>query len=137
MLQRNFWLTAWIAMLCAAAAGTLAAQDREGRDEPARPLIRLRLPAYYGRVVDDQQREDIYGVLRQYEEKLLALRQEIQQLEQERDSEVRKVLTKEQAEEVDRLTEEARQRRLERAKARAEQKEDATSKSDGATRRGR
>jgi hypothetical protein len=105
------WLVA--ALLCCGALTT--AQERAADEGP--PKMRLRLPAYFSRVVDDMQREEIYGILRACEEKLIPLRDQIQALEDQRDADVREVLTDEQRAEVDRLTEEARQRRVDRRTA--------------------
>ncbi len=92
-------------------------QERNAAPDDGPPKMRLRLPAYYARVVDEQQREQIYSILRACEEKLLPLREQINELELERDADVEKVLSEEQLAEVKRLTEEARQRRMERSAA--------------------
>lgn len=83
------------------------------RSEP-----RGRLPAYYGEVIDNQQREKIYDIQSRILAQIGQLQQQIAQLEQQRDAEVVAVLTAEQAAKVKELTEAAKTKRMENAKRR-------------------
>jgi hypothetical protein len=78
--------------------------------------IRVRLPNYYGRVVDSEQREKIYAIQREYAPKIEALEAQLAALEAERDERVEGVLTAEQLAKVKELRAEAKAKR---ARARA------------------
>lgn len=82
--------------------------------EAARPKPR-RLPTYFSRVVTQKQREDIYAIQDKYEAELETIRQQLDAKMKERDAEIFAVLNPEQLAEVQRLTEEAKQRRSERS----------------------
>jgi hypothetical protein len=73
--------------------------------------FRPRLPSYYGRVVDQKQRERIYGIQREYHPKIEDLRAQLAALIAERDEKIAGVLTPEQRKEVERLQAEARAKR--------------------------
>ncbi|REJ66389.1 MAG: hypothetical protein DWQ31_15105 [Planctomycetota bacterium] len=100
----------------AAAAQQDADQDKNKKSRRAEP--RGRLPNYYGRVVDEEQRETIYAIQRRYKDELAAfeaqireLRKKMNELRSQRADEVAAVLTAEQLAEVNRLREASRQRR--------------------------
>ena len=79
--------------------------------KPKKREFRGRLPAYYGRVVDEEQREKIYAIQRQYAPKIDALKTELAALTAERDEKVAAVLTPEQLQTVDKLKAEAKAKR--------------------------
>lgn len=66
----------------------------------ARAKLRGRLPAHFGKIVDPQQKEQIYGIQREYAPKIEALRAELQALLAKRDADVENVLTAEQKEKL-------------------------------------
>lgn len=72
---------------------------------------RGRLPAYYTKVVDGQQREKIYAIQQQYEPKISALKAELQALQDQVDAEVEAVLTPEQRDIVKKLADDAKAKR--------------------------
>ncbi len=78
--------------------------------------IRVRLPNYYGRVVDSEQREKIYAIQREYAPKIEALEAQLAALKAERDERVEGVLTAEQLAKVREFRAEAKAKR---ARARA------------------
>jgi hypothetical protein len=80
--------------------------------------FRGRLPNYYNRVVDEEQREKIYGIQKEYAVKIDALKAQLEALMAERDAKVADVLTPEQLEQVEKL----------RAEAKAKQKRGKTTK---------
>lgn len=80
--------------------------------------FRGRLPAYYGRVVDQKQRETIYAIQREYAPRVDALKRQLAALMAERDKKVAAVLTPEQLNTVEKLRAEAKAKRA-RAKAAA------------------
>lgn len=93
--------------------GALEGSVPKRRSEP-----RGRLPAYYGEVIDNQQREKIYDIQSRILSQITDLQQRIAQLEQQRDTEVSGVLTTEQMAKVKELTEAAKAKRSENAKRR-------------------
>lgn len=76
---------------------------------------RGRLPAYYGRVVSEEQRLEIYRIQAMYNKQIDDLRSQIEGLLTQRDAEVSDVLTEEQLREVEQLAEAARSRRSTRS----------------------
>ncbi|HEV3344129.1 MAG TPA: hypothetical protein VG125_27385 [Pirellulales bacterium] len=87
------------------------AKAADGKTAKPRAKPRGRLPAYYSKVVDGQQREKIYKIQQQYEPKISALKAELQALQEKVDAEVEAVLTPEQQATVKKLTEEAKAKR--------------------------
>ena len=79
--------------------------------KPKKREFRGRLPAYYGRVVDEKQRKTIYGIQREYAPKIDALKAQLAALTAERDNKVAAVLTPEQLETVEKLKAEAKAKR--------------------------
>jgi len=64
---------------------------------------RGRLPAYYGKVVSEKQREEIYLIQAKYNEQIDKLKEQLETLTTQRNGEVEQVLTDEQRAEVARL----------------------------------
>ncbi len=79
--------------------------------KPKKREFRGRLPAYYGRVVDEKQREKIYAIQREYAPKIEDLKAQLAALTAERDEKVDAVLTPEQLETVEKLKAEAKAKR--------------------------
>lgn len=97
-------------------AARVSAQDTQGGKPKAestegKTAFRGRLPAYYGRVVDETQRQEIYTIQGKYNEQIVELRSQIEKLEAQRDTEVEEVLTDEQRAQVKSMMEEARAKR--------------------------
>jgi len=76
--------------------------------KPKREKPRGRLPAYFGSVVSEKQRDEIYEIQAGYQEDLDKLIAQVVELKAERDSAVEAVLSEEQLEEVQKLRDEAR-----------------------------
>ena len=89
----------------AAAAGAGRRDDREAN---AAKKPRGRLPAYYGKVVTDKQREEIYEIQAKFTEQIAKLQEQLAALTVQRDTEIEKVLTDEQRAEIARLKSERR-----------------------------
>ena len=91
---------------------------------------RGRLPIYYARVVDTEQRERIYEIQRSYAEQTEPLRRQLAELDEQLRAEMREVLSDEQRRQVDQFVAEARARReatkAKRDAARAALSESAT-----------
>lgn len=77
---------------------------------------RGRLPAYFGEVIDSQQREKIYELQARYLAEIKALQDKIAELEKKREEDVQGILTPEQAEKVKQLVESAKSKRSEASK---------------------
>ena len=75
---------------------------------------RGRLPAYYGKVVTDKQREEIYAIQAKFNEEIAKLQEQLETLSTKRDTEIEKVLTDEQRAEIARFKSERKARRAER-----------------------
>ena len=97
-------------------------------DKPAETLLaqaltltekkefRGRLPNYYGRVVDEKQRQCIYQIQREYAPRIDFLKGQLAALIAERDKKVAAVLTPQQLNKVEQFRAEAKAKRA-RAKA--------------------
>ena len=103
MKRRPFSRTAICSLLATAAivmaAGPATAQDSETPAQAKK--FRGRLPAYYGPVVDEEQRQAIYDIQREYHPQIAALKAQLEALIQQRDEKVEAVLTPEQLEKVE------------------------------------
>jgi Spy/CpxP family protein refolding chaperone len=77
----------------------------------ARAKPRGRLPAYYGDVVTQDQRDKIYSIQATYEVQLAALREQLESLVDKRDAEVEAILSAEQKEQVKKLAADAKAER--------------------------
>ncbi len=88
------------------AQGSGSATQAEGL-----PEFRPRLPAYYARVVTEEQRQKIYDIQRQYHPRIAALRKQLEALEAERDAKIEAVLTPQQKAELEKIREEAAAKR--------------------------
>ena len=64
---------------------------------------RGRLPAYYGKVVSDEQRQEIYEIQAEYNEQIEKLKEQLASLTAKRDSEVEQILTDTQRSEITKL----------------------------------
>jgi hypothetical protein len=80
-------------------------------EKAAKKEFRGRLPAYYGRVVDQTQREKIYAIQREFAPKIDALKAQLAALVAERDEKIVSVLTQEQRETIEKLKAEAQAKR--------------------------
>ena len=83
--------------------------DKPAAKEPKKP--RGRLPAYYGKIVDQKQRKEIYLIQAKFAEQIDKLKLQLQELASQRDTEVEKVLTDDQRAELARMKSERRARR--------------------------
>ena len=71
---------------------------------------RGRLPAYFGKVVDESQRKEIYQIQVDYKDQIAKLQTALTSLVQQRDREILMVLTVDQLEELKSLQKAARDR---------------------------
>lgn len=86
------------------STATKKTTDAKKPAKPEEAKFKGRLPAYYGSVVDDKQRDEIYGIQKEYYTKLDKLKKEyataVKALMAERNDDVADVLTDEQKEKV-------------------------------------
>jgi Spy/CpxP family protein refolding chaperone len=105
----------WIGALAPAADTDTQAEGRTAQAETLKPpKFRGRLPRYYGQVVNEKQRRQIYDIQRKYHERDFILRTQLKQLRAERDQEIEAVLSPEQKETLQKLLTEAARRRAAR-----------------------
>lgn len=119
--------TPWLAAVALSLSLVLPAW-LDAQDAPAAPRAkpRGRLPSYYARVVTPQQKEQVYSIQGEYEQKIDALEAQIVALEKQRDEAIRSLLTPEQRKQIDELSAAAEAKRAERkAKEEAEEQETA------------
>jgi predicted transglutaminase-like cysteine proteinase len=83
-----------------------AATDANAAKKP-----RKRLPAYFGKVVTDKQRAQIYEIQAKFTEQIATLQEQLDALSAKRDAEIEQVLTEEQRAEIARLKSERKARR--------------------------
>ncbi len=98
------------------------AKPPEAKKKPKPKEVKGRLPAYYGEVVDQKQRDAIYAIQAEYAPKIDALKAQLDALEKERDEKVAAVLTEEQVKKVEALKEAAKAKRSEAKEAPAKPK---------------
>ncbi len=124
------WVSGLISALLLATmlATTGAAQEPPKKGvaaPPAKPAanatkdrkkLRGRLPAYYGKVVSEKQRKEIYEVQAKFNEQIEKLKEQLVSLTSQRNTEVEKILTDEQRTEIAKLKEARRSRRGSSAK---------------------
>ncbi len=96
--------------------GTAGAESKETPMAKRRGEPKGRLPAYFGEVIDSQQREKVYGIQSKYLAEIKQLQDQIATLEKQRDEAVQAVLTPEQAEKVKKLVDEGKAKRADATK---------------------
>jgi Spy/CpxP family protein refolding chaperone len=105
----------WIGALAPAADTNTTVEAGAAKAETIKPpKFRGRLPRYYGQVVDEKQRQQIYDIQRKYHARDFTLRMQLEQLRAQRDREIEAVLSPEQKEALKMLLAEAAQRRASR-----------------------
>jgi hypothetical protein len=116
LLVMAFWTTSWTAAGTAQEtpppapeAGATPAATAPAEAAPTKKS-RGRLPAYYGKVVTDKQREDIYSIQAKFNEQIAKLQEQLAELTTQRDTDVEKVLTDDQRAEIARLKNERKAR---------------------------
>ena len=112
------FMSVLVAMLLAMPVITVRATAQDDApaarktDEPkAKSKSRGRLPMYYSRVVNTEQRDKIYEIQAKFDKQIAELLDEIKSLQKQRDDEVHGVLTKDQQEEVAQMVAEAQKQR--------------------------
>jgi hypothetical protein len=96
----------------------IAKQDAEAvkaRQKEVKKEFRGRLPAYYGQIVNAEQRQRIYQIQAAYNPQIEALRAEIEALMAKRDAEIRAVLSPAQQQRLDTLVDGAKTARAAKA----------------------
>lgn len=70
-----------------------------------------RLPAHFGKVVDESQREKIYDIQNEYGPKIKALKDQLEALLKQRDEKIDAVLTPEQRKQIEQLVADSKAKR--------------------------
>ena len=133
MITRTVPLACLLAAIAVAALRSdaqLSAQQEDpkpakagGEQTKAAPAKRAkprgRLPVYYSRVVSQDQREQIYGLQAKFQEEIDKLLLQVRKIEEQRDADVRDVLSTDQQKKVDAFVAEAKAKREARRKSTA------------------
>ena len=93
-------------------------------EKPAKSKARKakgRLPAFYGRVVTEEQRGEIYAIQTKYRPRIEDLTAELKRLRDKRREEVEAVLTSDQREQISMFRSKAKEGRRQMAAARKKQ----------------
>jgi hypothetical protein len=118
-MSRTLSLIGSVCLLTALVTLTTA-QDTKA---PAKP--KGRLPAYYGDVVTEAQRGQIYTIQGKYNDQIKKLQEEIKTLADKRDAEIEGLLTAEQKTKIDTLKAEAGKKKADAGKTATEEKKPA------------
>lgn len=100
--------------VAATAATAVTAQDpsaTKSATKKEKKVSYARLPAHYGKLVDQQQREAIYEIQNDFGPKIKALKDQLAALIHERNEKIAAVLTAEQCEQLEQLKAEAKAKR--------------------------
>lgn len=110
-----------------------AATDNAKQEKPAEKKLTGRLPAYYGPIVTEEQRQEIYRIQAKHNVTIDALKTALRKAVEKRNAEVEAVLTEKQREELIAKTTKAREERrreaLERLKKRDGSKQEPAKRS--------
>jgi hypothetical protein len=98
-LARGTTLILAVVALAALEPSAWGAEDGTPVKKPVGKSYR-RLPAYYGSVVNEKQRENIYKIQEEYQPKIELLKKQLDALKKERDEKISAVLTEEQKKRV-------------------------------------
>ena len=116
------WLVGTLLALMIPSWMVATAGGQVERDEPRTTQtkkaskLRGRLPAYFGKLVDDEQRQDIYQIQANYKDRIAKLQAALATMVQQRDREILLVLTEDQLKELKALKQAARDRNKRTAK---------------------
>jgi len=103
----------WLIATATEQAGRTSAAPAETKKAEK---LRGRLPAYFGRVVDPSQRQEIYQIQADYKDRIAKLQAALNELVQQRDREILMVLSADQLVELKALQKAARDRSKQAAK---------------------
>ena len=128
-MKRNMVQLVAVALVAMFVGSQVSTDDTKAQDD-AKPAVKAeakkerkkprgRLPNYYSKVVNAEQRETIYKLQADYNGKIADLKKEIADLTSERDEKVRSVLSEEQKKQVDELAAAAKKAAEERRKEKA------------------
>ena len=87
--------------------------------EPKDPLFKGRLPPYYGDIVTEAQRRQIYAVQEKYEKQISSLKEQLDAAEKKRDVEIKAILSEEQRAKLKRAQEDGAAKRKKTAEKKA------------------
>jgi hypothetical protein len=125
-------LACWMTLVSLAAALAVVehpAVGAEGKAAVKKPAGRKghRLPAHYGQVVNEKQREEIYRIEDEYQPKIEALQKQLDALKKARDEKISALLTAEQKKQIEEAAAKARANRKSKKQAATKRAEHAPS----------
>jgi hypothetical protein len=98
-------LASWTTLVLLGITSTMVERSAIGAEAktPVKKVLKgvRRLPAHYGAVVDEKQREEIYRIQEEYHPKIEAIEKQLRALKKERDAKISAVLTTEQRKQVE------------------------------------
>ena len=104
-------LTLLIPSWILAHPGPQSRQDDSTRTERSKTeKLRGRLPAHFGKVVDESQRQEIYQIQARYKDRIGKLQADLKSVTRQRDRAILEVLSSQQREELEELQQAARDR---------------------------
>ena len=119
VLATAFVLPVWIDSVVAQPKAEVAkAQQKQAKKKQ----VKGRLPPHYGQIVDEGQRQRIYRIQAGYNPKIEALQAELDVLVEQRDAEIRAVLSPEQQRRLDARIAEAQAAKAAKAEKKADEK---------------
>ena len=104
-------LTLLIPSWILAHPGPQSRQDESTRTESSKTeKLRGRLPAHFGKVVDESQRQEIYQIQARYKDRIGKLQADLKSVTRQRDRAILTVLSPQQLDELEKLQKAARER---------------------------
>lgn len=134
-MQVRIMSAAALALAALVASAQVGSVSSLAQEKPAEAKVAKkpegRVPAFYGQVgISDEQRKKIYSIQGGYDEKIDALKKQIDDLEEKRDAEVKAVLSVDQQKRLVELQEASKKKAAEtRSKKKAEAAEKGSSTS--------
>ena len=84
----------FVAFYCLGSVAAWSAETKSAKPKkPAEQSVSFRLPRYFASLVDDEQREKLKKIQAGYHARIVSLRMELDELEQEQLKEMERVLT--------------------------------------------
>ncbi|MEX2187629.1 MAG: hypothetical protein WD875_12575 [Pirellulales bacterium] len=102
-------------VMAAVVCGSAVAQEAGKAKAAGKAKPKGRLPAYYAKIVDEEQRTKIYALQAEFAAKKEALRKQLEAIEAEEDTAIEGLLSPEQKQKLAALQEEAKAAREKKA----------------------
>jgi Spy/CpxP family protein refolding chaperone len=114
-----------LAVVFAVVEHPVVGADRNAPMKKAAGKKGRRLPAHYGQVVNEKQREEIYRIEEEYQPQIETLQKELNALKKVRDEKISALLTAEQKKRIEEAATKARENRKSKKQATTKRAEQA------------